>query len=62
MFKTSIITGGNVTVYTNDFSKEGNYYIRVTCWWAEVPSYKVTFLASIDVGRLCKQNIIGSVN
>ena len=25
MFKTSIITGGNVTVYTNDFSKEGNY-------------------------------------
>jgi hypothetical protein len=25
MFKPSIIGGGNVTVYTNDISKEGNY-------------------------------------
>jgi hypothetical protein len=25
MFNTSIIAGGNVTVYTKDVSKEGNY-------------------------------------
>jgi len=55
------VNSGLIDVETTDDKKIGLYKFKITCWWAEVSTYKKIFYTTVDVVNMCADNIIGSV-